>query len=117
MDLAIPLPALTYRYIFSSATIKLPYIQTEGTPSQYWGAYSKEVGGKSYINVGIYTDSKKNIQLKYTKEILDMGQGYLFASTWLQNVPPNYNVGGDGSPCDPGIKWWLDFIKENYKGK
>ena len=62
----------------------------------------------------MYTEGKKEFQLAKTKELLDKGYGYLFASTWLQNIPPNYKPGGDGSPCNPGIKWWLDYIKENY---
>ena len=93
----------------------MPYIQSEGTPSEYWGEYSKERGLNRYINVGIYTEGKKKDQLEKTKEYLDKGDGYLFASTWLQNIPPNYDPGGDGSPCEPGIRWWLDFIKQNYK--
>ena len=93
----------------------MPYIQTEGTPSQYWGDYSKEKGLEHYINVGIYTEGKKAEQIADTQEMLDAGHGYMFASTWLQNIPPNYHLGGDGSPCDPGMHWWLKFIKENYK--
>ena len=110
-----PPPCADLSIHFGFKTQQLPYIQTEGTPPQYWGDYSKEEGLDHYINVGIYTGGKKEKQLKETRELLDEGHGYLFASTWLQNVPPNYNVGGDGSPCNPGIKWWLDFIKENYK--
>lgn len=94
-----------------------PYIQTEGTPDEYWGEYSKEKGLNVYINVGIYTQSKKVQQLTETKNLLDKGHGYLFSSTWLQNIPPNYAIGGDGSPCSPGMKWWFDFIRENYTGK
>jgi hypothetical protein len=100
---------------FGAKTQHLPYIETEGTPGQYWGDYSKEKGLNEYINVGIYSKGKKEQQLNDTKDLLDKGYGYLFASTWLQNIPPNYNPGGDGSPCNPGIKWWCDFIKENYK--
>lgn len=97
---------------FGEKVASMPYIQTEGTPSQYWGEYSKERGLSEYINVGIYTEGKKAQQLKATKELLVQGHGYLFASTWLQNVPPNYEIGGDGSPCNPGIRWWLEFVKE-----
>jgi len=92
----------------------IPYIETEGTMPQYWGEYSKENGGTSYINVGIYTERKKAQQLELTRQHLDRGDGYIFASTWLQNVPPHYETGGDGSPCNPGIRWWLEFIKSNY---
>jgi len=100
---------------FCNITSDMPYIQSEGTPSQYWGDYSKERGLDHYINVGIYTEGKKAEQINDTKKMLDAGHGYMFASTWLQNVPPNYEVGGDGTPCNPGMKWWLEFIKENYK--
>ena len=110
-----PPPCADLAIHFCNVTQDMPYIQSEGTPSQYWGDYSKESGLEHYINVGIYTEGKKKEQLEDTRKLLDAGHGYMFASTWLQNVPPNYNVGGDGSSCDPGMKWWLDFIKMNYK--
>lgn len=99
---------------FSEKDPNKPYIESEGTMTDYWGAYSKEKGLYEYINVGIYTVGKKAEQLKNTNELLKNGHGYMFASTWLQNVPPNHHPGGNGSPCDPGIKWWLEFIKDKY---
>ena len=90
------------------------YIESEGTPPEYWGAYSKEKDLYAYINVGIYTEGKKQKQIKATDEHLKNGMGYIFASTWLQNVQPNHNPGGDGTCGDPGIKWWLEHVKENY---
>jgi hypothetical protein len=45
------------------------------------------------------------------------GEGYLMASTWLQAVPPlgpNHGPGGSGRPGDPGIRWWLEFLKETH---
>jgi hypothetical protein len=109
-----PPPCADLPVHFGERVASMPYIESEGTPSQYWGEYSKERGLSEYINVGVYTEGKKAEQLAKTKAILERGDGYLFASTWLQNVPPNYNSGGEGSACDPGIKWWLDFVK-NWK--
>jgi hypothetical protein len=100
---------------YGTKTPEKPYIQTEGTPEEYWGEYSKEKALNHYINVGIYTATKIAQQLKDTRELLDSGSGYLFASTWLQNIPPNYDPGGYGTPGDPGMRWWLEFIKNNYK--
>ena len=97
---------------FSSIDPARPYIESEGTMTDYWGAYSKEKGLYKYINVGIYTEGKRAEQLDKTKELLDNGHGYMMASTWLQDIPPNYQPGGAGTPCDPGIRWWLEFIKE-----
>jgi hypothetical protein len=107
-----PPPCADLAIHFAPRVEQMPYIETEGTPREYWGEYSKERGLNHYINVGIYTEGKKAQQLQETKEMLENGNGYLFASTWLQNIPPNYHLGGDGSPCDPGIKWWVDFVRE-----
>jgi len=91
------------------------YIESEGTMTDYWGAYSKEKGVYNYINVGVYTECKKQEQFERTDKHLKNGMGYIFASTWLQCIPPNSDPGGDGSHCDPGILWWLEYIKDNYK--
>jgi hypothetical protein len=99
---------------FSEKVPGKPYIESEGTMTDYWGAYSKEKGLYGYINVGIYTDGKKAEQLKNTDNLLSHGYGYIFASTWLQQVPPNHQPGGNGSHCDPGIRWWLEYIREHY---
>ena len=107
-----PPPCADLSIHFGFKTLQKPYIQTEGTPNQYWAEYSKEKGLNEYINVGIYTKGKKEQQIKDTKELLSKGYGYLFASTWLQNVPPNFNLGGDGSNNNPGIKWWCEFVKQ-----
>jgi hypothetical protein len=99
---------------FSERVVGMPYVESEGTMTDYWGAYSKEKDLYNYINVGIYTPGKKAEQLKNTDNLLQQGHGYLFASTWLQHVPPSHHPGGDGTPCDPGIRWWLEYIRENY---
>lgn len=109
-----PPPCADLAVHFGFKTEQLPYIQTEGTPNEYWGEYSKEKGLNEYINVGIYTPGKKEQQLRETKKLLDKGHGYLFSSTWLQNIPPRYDLGGEGTSADPGIKWWLEYVKENY---
>jgi hypothetical protein len=107
-----PPPCADLPIHFGEKVNSMPYIETEGTPGSYWGEYSKEKGLNEYINVGIYTEGKKAEQLKETKRLLDAGHGYLFASTWLQNIPPNYDIGGEGAPCNPGIKWWLEFVTQ-----
>jgi len=105
-----------------------PYIETEGSPSStpggYWGSYSKqgeEYGNGpdlyQYINIGIYTDSMKAAQVKAAFDHFDRDEGYFLASTWLQCVPPegpNHSPGGYGTATDPGIRWWLDAVKERF---
>ncbi len=90
------------------------YIETEGTGGDYWGAYSKQPGRYNYIHIGVYTDAMKREMLRRTDAFLDRGQGYLFASTWLQCVPPdgpNHAPGGMGTPDDPGVRWWLEHVR------
>jgi hypothetical protein len=107
-----------------------PYIETEGVPDNapgfYWLNFSKKVDPRNkyrvstyhnYINVGVYTDDMKAAQILDTKRHLDDGYGYLLASTWLQAVPPkgpNHSPDGYGTPDFPGIRWWLEFMRETY---
>ncbi|MDO8541446.1 MAG: hypothetical protein Q7S40_13490 [Opitutaceae bacterium] len=96
-----------------------PYVETEGSPpgSNYWGPYSKRDGLYNYINVGVYTEEMKQRQLAATTEHIEGANGYMLASTWLQAPPPlgpKVLPGGDGAAANPGIRWWLDFLRERY---
>ena len=96
------------------------YIETEGTGDNYWGAYSKQPGLYDYTNIGVYTEQMKAAMLKRTDAYLNRGRGYLFASTWLQNPPPagpNHTPGGMGTQADPGVRWWLEHIKQRQGKK
>ena len=104
---------------FSEKDPAKPYIESEGTPTNapgnYWGKYSKAPPLENYINIGIYTDEMKANQIEITRNHFKNGWGYMFASTWLQCVPPhgpNSSPGGDGSAENPGIRWWLEALKE-----
>lgn len=113
---------------FSERAAGRPYIESEGSPpvtpftgsnSGYWGRYSKRDGLYQYINIGVYTPEMKRAQIEETRRHLEHGEGYLMASTWLQCVPPagpNHTPGGDGSERSPGIRWWLEALKEILAG-
>jgi hypothetical protein len=91
-----------------------PYIESEGTMSGYWGSYSKKKDLYNYINIGVYTEKRKEEQKRNTEKLLKAGKGYMFASTWLQCVPPhgpNQRPGGKGTKDDPGIRWWLEYVR------
>lgn len=99
-----------------------PYIQSEGTPEgfEYWGSYSKREGLYDYINKGVYSDAMKRRQIADTREHLLRGDGYMLASTWLQDPPPDgphQYPGGMGTPEDPGVRWWLEFLRDEFAGK
>ena len=98
-----------------------PYIETEASPGNapggYWGTYSKKEGYYNYLDIGVYTDAMRAEQIKQTKAHLSRGEGYMLASTWLQCVSPygpNHTPGGEGTQANPGIKWWLEFLRDTY---
>ena len=104
---------------FSEKDPAKPYIESEGTPKnapgKYWGEYSKAPPLENYINIGVYSDEMKANQIEITKDHFEKGWGYMCASTWLQCVAPygpNADPGGDGSKENPGIRWWLEALKE-----
>lgn len=119
----VPPPEADLGIHFSYEAAGKPYIETEGSPAEvpvpggYWGPYSKRDGFYGYLNVGVYTEAMKASQLALTRQHLDAGKGYMLASTWLQAAPPqgpNHAPGGYGSADDPGILWWLEFVKQTY---
>ena len=98
-----------------------PYIQSEAVPSNapgnYWSKYSKVDGYYNYINIGLYNEDMKANQIQKTNDHLLNSMGYMLAGTWLQCVlpyGPNNNPGGYGTKDDPGIRWWLDYLREHY---
>jgi hypothetical protein len=98
-----------------------PYIESEASPGKapggYWGTYSKRDGYYNYINIGVYTEAMKADQIRQTTAHLARGEGYMLASTWLQCVAPygpNQRPGGNGTEDDPGIRWWLEFLRDNH---
>ena len=59
----------------------------------------------------------KRDQIELTRQHLDNGKGYMLASTWLQAAPPqgpNHRPGGMGSAEDPGVLWWLEWLRDTY---
>ena len=98
-----------------------PYIESEASPGNapggYWGTYSKKESYYNYINIGVYTEAMKAEQIRQTATHLSQGRGYMLASTWLQCVPPygpNHQPGGDGTQANPGVRWWLEFLRDKY---
>jgi hypothetical protein len=123
-----PPPEADLALHFSERAPGKPYIQSEGSPSVtpltgansgYWGRYSKQDGLYQYINIGVYTPEMKRDQIEDTLRHLRRGEGYIMASTWLQCVPPdgpNHTPGGQGTVGSPGIRWWLESLREILAG-
>jgi YD repeat-containing protein len=38
---------------------------------------------------------------------------FFFSEPWLQRAPIHYELGGQGTSADPGIKWFWDFVLAN----
>ena len=92
------------------------YIESEGTMADYWGSHSNpaELKLNTYTNIGVYTDQQKARQKAITARMLREGKGYIAASTWFQCPPPdgpNHRPGGMGTAGDPGMRWWLEYVR------
>jgi hypothetical protein len=123
-----PPPEADLAVHFSNRAAGKPYIQTEASPLKvpvtgprkgYWGDYSKRDGLYQYINIGVYTAEMKQSQIDDTRRHLLNGEGFLLASTWLQCVPPEgpkHHPGGDGSAGNPGVLWWLEYLRDHHGG-
>jgi hypothetical protein len=56
-------------------------------------------------------------QQRLTRREMEGANGYMLASTWLQCPPPygpNMRPEGTGTAEDPGIRWWLEFMRDTY---
>ena len=119
---ATPVPANADLGIHHSPRIPgKPYVEAEGTPTNapggYWGTYSKRDGFYNYLNIGVYSAEMKENQKARTTEFIEKANGYMFASTWLQAAPPlgpKMTLGGDGTAENPGIRWWLEFLRDRH---
>ncbi len=116
-----PPPEADLSIHFATPVPGKPYIDSEATPKNapgnYWGTYSKKKDIYNYINIGLYNDAMKANQKTDTIAHLNAGRGYMLASTWLQCVAPhgpNHRPGGSGAENDPGIRWWLEFLRAEY---
>ena len=105
----------------SNQPVDRPYVESEGSPHNapggYWGAYSKREDLYNYLNIGVYTAAMQTNQCQLAAEHFDRGQGYLLASTWLQCVAPagpNHRAGGLGTADDPGVRWWLEWLRDRF---
>ena len=119
-----PPPEADLAIHFSNRVSDKPYVESEGSPRDvpggggYWGPYSNQRDGSyNYAHIGQYTSEMKASQIEIAAEHFDRGDGYMLASTWLQCPPPGpYPYpGGDGTAGDPGIRWWLEWLKEQYR--
>jgi len=92
---------------------------------------SAGISGKPIVNVelfgswsknevkGVYTDYKKQ---RYCDEI-DRAATYeglsvfFHSNTWCQEPPLRYDLGGQGTSSDPGIRWYFDYVAKQIKCK
>lgn len=116
-----PSPEADLALHFATPVPDKPYVESEGSPpgveDGYWGPYSKRDDLYGYLHMGVYTPEMKAAQIKAAAEHDAAGHGYMLASTWLQAPPPqgpNHDPGGEGTARDPGIRWWLDWLKSRY---
>ncbi len=89
---------------------------------------SQGVNDKPIVNVELYGGYTLNwptpgvfdatVKGYYEKEVLTKKARpglslFFFSEPWLQRQPIHYELGGQGTPADPGIKWFWDYVIAN----
>jgi len=73
-----------------------PWVESEGVPEMrhYWGPYSKREGLNAYINVVLYSEDQKRIQiqLRDTREFMDRYNGFIILFSSVDPWQPGANV-------------------------
>lgn len=97
-----------YHDLFVLKGVKKPIVNVE-----MFGAWTKR-----FLPQGVFTDKGKE---EYFREIEDAaarpGLGvFFFSQPWYQaasvGASLRYDLGGQGTKSDPGIRWWFEHLRE-----
>lgn len=95
-----------YDYFRSQGVVNKPIINVE-----IFGAWTKQ-----FIPQGVYTDQGKKIHLQEIDESIKRPGLYVHfhSNIWMQGVldgyPVRYDLGGQGTADNPGIRWWFEYL-------
>jgi hypothetical protein len=96
------------------------YFRENGVPDkpmvnvEMFGGWTRQ-----FIPPGVYTPEGKTIHLREIEEARKRPGLYvhLHSNPWCQGpadgYPVRYNLGGDGSTEDPGIRWWFEAVSSS----
>ena len=94
------------------------YFREQGVPDkpivnvEIFGGWTRQ-----FLPPGVYTQKGKRIHLKENEEAKKRpGLSVHFHSNpWCQGpadgYPVRYHLGGNGTPQDPGIRWWFEAVR------
>lgn len=40
---------------------------------------------------------------------------FFHATGWYQSLPIRYDLGGDGTAKEPGVRWYFEFLRERIQ--
>ncbi len=100
-----------YDYFRSQGVVDKPIINVE-----LFGGWTGQ-----FIPQGVYTPEGKKIHLQEIDEALKRPGLYVHfhSNTWMQGIfdgwPIRYDLAGQGTPQDPGIRWWFEYLRNQTR--
>jgi hypothetical protein len=101
---------------------------TPTSAAKYDDFVSQGVNDKPIVNVELFGGYTLNwptpgvfdaaAKRYYQREVLEKKTRpglsiFFFSEPWLQRAPIHYELGGQGTSADPGIKWFWDYVLAN----
>ncbi len=104
-DDVTPTSAAKYDYFVSQGVDDKPIVNVE-----LFGGYTLK-----WPTPGVFDAIAKRY---YEREALEKTTRpglsiFFFSEPWLQRPPIHYELGGQGTSADPGIKWFCDYVRAN----
>lgn len=68
-----------------------------------------------YDAIGVFTPEMKATFQRDAREMTAAGEHWFLFTRWQQLVPVHFDLGGDGTPSDPGVRWMFAYIRDLQK--
>lgn len=65
-----------------------------------------------YDAIGVFSPEMKATFQQDAREMSAAGEHWFLFTRWQQLVPVHFELGGDGTPDDPGVRWMFEFIRD-----
>jgi hypothetical protein len=103
-DNVTPTGFAKYDYFVSQGVNSKPIVNVE-----LFGGYTLNWPTPGVFDATAKGHYQNEVQGKLTRPGLSI---FFFSEPWLQGNPIHYELGGQGTAADPGIKWYWDYVQQ-----